>query len=73
MARLTPRPHLLCVPHFLPDVAMRVHRQRPAGPNQDILLFLAGQDEIGTAAHAARGLAAELKETEPVSLLPSCC
>jgi len=45
-------------------VAMRVHSQRPAGPNQDILLFLSGQDEIGTATFAARGLAAELRETE---------
>jgi HrpA-like RNA helicase len=47
------------------ELAMRVHTQRPAGPNQDVLLFLAGQDDIATATHAARALAAELRAAKP--------
>lgn len=47
------------------EVAMRVHTQRPSEPRQDILLFLAGQEDINTAAYAARGLANELAEAHP--------
>lgn len=47
------------------EVALRVHAQRPAGPGEDVLVFLAGQDEISTAAHAARGLAEQLLEADP--------
>lgn len=42
------------------ELAMRVHTERPAGPDEDILLFLTGQEEIATAVHAARAISADL-------------
>uniref|UniRef100_A0A7S0P1T0 RNA helicase n=1 Tax=Calcidiscus leptoporus TaxID=127549 RepID=A0A7S0P1T0_9EUKA len=47
------------------DVAMRLHCEWPATPSHDILLFLTGQEEISTAAHAARLLSAQVRAERP--------
>ena len=39
---------------------MREHAARADAPGEDVLVFLTGQEEIATAAHALRALAAEL-------------
>ncbi|KAJ1623273.1 P-loop containing nucleoside triphosphate hydrolase protein [Pavlovales sp. CCMP2436] len=40
------------------ELCMRLHRSRPVGPNEDVLVFLTGAKEIGLACAALEQLAA---------------